>query len=63
MRLDAAGTGWVYSAAADPVQAIIMAGHAGNSAFWINADKGNWATTTHYKDLPQTMSARNYTRP
>ncbi len=63
VRLDAAGTGWVYSAAADPVQAIIMAGHAGNSAFWINADKGNWATTTHYKDLPQTMSARNYTRP
>ncbi len=32
VRLDAAGTGWVYSAAADPVQAIIMAGHAGNSA-------------------------------
>lgn len=63
VRLDAAGTGWVYSVAADPVQAIIMAGHAGNSAFWINADNGNWATTTHYKDVPRTMSARNYTQP
>lgn len=63
VRLDAAGTGWVYSIAPNPVQAIIMAGHAGNSAFWLNADNGNWATTTHYKDVPRTMSARNYTRP
>ncbi|WP_290378663.1 alkaline phosphatase family protein, partial [Paramuribaculum intestinale] len=36
VRLDAAGTGWVYSVAPDPAQAIIMTGHAGNSGFWIN---------------------------
>ena len=63
VRLDAAGTGWAYSLAPNPVQAIIMAGHAGNSAFWINDTKGTWATTTYYKDVPRTISSRNYSRP
>lgn len=63
VRLDAAGTGWVYSIAPDPTQAIVMAGHAGNSAVWINDTKGTWATTTHYKDVPRTISTRNYSRP
>lgn len=63
VRLDAAGTGWVYSVAPEPTQAIVMAGHAGNSAIWINNTKGTWATTTHYKDVPRAISARNYSRP
>ena len=37
-----------------------MAGHAGNSATWINDVTGNWSTTTFYKDYPQFMSFRNY---
>lgn len=63
VRLDAAGTGWVYSIAPDPSQAIIMAGHAGNSAVWLDDKTERWATTTHYKDLPQTLSSRNYRNP
>ena len=63
VRLDAAGTGWVYSVAPDPAQAIIMTGHAGNSGFWINDHTGSWATTTHYKDVPRSISSRNYRRP
>lgn len=63
VRMDAAGTGWVYSLAADPEQAIIMAGHAGNSAFWIDDKTERWATSTYYKDVPAIISARNYRQP
>lgn len=63
VRMDAAGTGWVYSIAPEPEVAIIMAGHAGNSAFWIDDKTERWATTTYYKDVPPTLSARNYRQP
>lgn len=60
VKIDGAGLGAVYSIALDPQQAIIMAGHAGNSAFWINDNTGKWSTTTYYKDVPQLLSQRNY---
>ncbi|MCM1071015.1 MAG: alkaline phosphatase family protein [[Clostridium] fimetarium] len=52
LRIDTGGLGYAYAIAAEPEQAVIMAGHAGNSAFWVTDDTGKWATTTHYKDLP-----------
>ncbi|MDE6126498.1 MAG: alkaline phosphatase family protein, partial [Muribaculaceae bacterium] len=52
LRIDTGGLGYAYAIAAQPEEAIIMAGHAGNSAFWVTDDTGKWATTTHYKDLP-----------
>lgn len=63
VRMDNGGTGYVHSIAPDPVQAIIMSGHAGNSAFWINDVNGKWATTTYYKDVPSPISARNFSAP
>ncbi len=63
IRIDAGGTGYVYSIAPDATQAILMAGHAGNSAFWINDITGRWATTTYYKDVPTPIHARNYRIP
>ncbi len=63
VRMDAAGTGWVYSIAPDPEAAIIMAGHAGNSAFWIDDKTERWATSTYYKDVPVAISSRNYRQP
>lgn len=63
IRVESAGTGLVHSIAPDPVQAIVMAGHAGNSAFWINDYTGKWSTTTYYKDVPQSIAARNYRGP
>lgn len=63
IRIDAGGLGYVYSISPDQAQAIIMAGHAGNSAFWINDVTGNWATTTYYKDAPVTMMTRNRMQP
>ncbi len=54
------GQGQVYALAADPQQSMIMAGHAGTGALWINNTSGNWATTTWYKPMPGQISGRNY---
>lgn len=59
IMIDGAGLGAVYSLAVDPQQAIIMAGHAGNSAAWINDNTGRWATTTYYKDVPASLNRFN----
>lgn len=61
--MDAGGASRIYSVALDPQQAVIMAGHAGTGAFWINNTSGNWATTGYYGSLPGVISTRNLTRP
>lgn len=53
----------VHAIAADPQVALIMAGHAGNSAFWISDANGNWASTTYYKLVPPIISQRNHNNP
>lgn len=63
VRIDGGGFGAVHSVAPSAPQAIVLSGHAGNSAFWINDATGKWATTTHYKDVPPTMQSRNYSKP
>ena len=63
LAVDGIGLGAIYSLAPDPMQAIIMAGHGGNSAFWISDETGKWATTTYYKDVPNSMTQRNYRTP
>ncbi len=60
VAVDGVGFNAIYSIAPDAQQAIIMAGHAGNSAFWLNENTGQWATTTYYKDVPQVINTRNY---
>lgn len=60
IAIDGAGVAAVYAIAPDAQQAIIMAGHAGNSAFWINENTGKWATTTYYRDVPKVLTQRNY---
>lgn len=63
LRIDGGGAAYVHSIAPDSERAIIMAGHAGNSAFWINPANGQWATTTYYREVPTSVTARNFTRP
>ena len=63
LAVDGVGLGAIYSIAPDPMQAIIMAGHGGNSAFWISDESGKWATSTYYKDVPSGISQRNYKSP
>lgn len=62
-RIDTEGQGIVYALAADPQMSIISAGHAANGAFWIYDHTGNWASTTYYKDMPTSVSNRNYQTP
>lgn len=60
IRIATGGLGHVYSIAPNHGQAIVMAGHAGNSGFWINKANGKWATTTFYKDVPTVIQTLNY---
>ncbi|MDE6454210.1 MAG: alkaline phosphatase family protein [Muribaculaceae bacterium] len=62
-RIAGGGVTAVYAIAADPQQAILLGGHAANSALWLNADNGNWATSTFYKEPPTSLAARNRLRP
>ena len=63
LRVAGGGIGRVYSLAPDPQQAILLAGHAGNAAFWIKDVNGNWSTTTYYKDVPTSLTQRNFSSP
>lgn len=60
VRINDSGIGQVYSIAPDAQNAIIMAGHAGNSAMWVNDVDGKWSSTTFYKDFPSPATKRNY---
>ncbi|MBD5267900.1 MAG: alkaline phosphatase family protein [Bacteroides sp.] len=63
VRIDGAGFGNVYSIAPSAPQAIVMAGHAGNSALWINDVNGKWSTASYYKEMPLPVQGRNYSKP
>lgn len=63
LRIASQGLNHVYSISPDAAQAIVMAGHKGNSAFWLNNTTGKWATTTYYKDAPFTIQSRNRQEP
>ncbi len=62
-RISGAGVTYAYAVAADPAQAVIMAGHAGNSAIWLNDATGNWATSTYYSEPPSLLGRRNRMEP
>ena len=65
-RIDGAGATYVYSIAPNAAQALLMSGHAGNSAVWFNEETGDWASSTYFGDMPtpalnanRTSSLRN----
>lgn len=53
------GKARIYSVAPEADMAIIMSGHAGNTAFWLSEESGKWATTTFYKELPPFVTEIN----
>ena len=63
LRMDNNGIGSVYAIAPDAQQALIIAGHAANGAFWINGETGKWASTTFYKEFPSAVMLRNLNHP
>ncbi|MCM1369083.1 MAG: alkaline phosphatase family protein [Candidatus Amulumruptor caecigallinarius] len=63
IAIDSKGNSAIYAIALDPQQAVIMAGHAGKGAYWINNTSGNWATSSYYGALPATLNNRNFRTP
>jgi hypothetical protein len=62
-RIAGATVTYVYSIAPDAEQAILMAGHAANSAVWIDDNSANWASTTYYKEFPNAAALSNRRSP
>lgn len=57
------GESKIHTIAPDAAEAIALAGHAANSAFWINDETGRWASTTYYPDPPVYLQNLNYNSP
>lgn len=62
-RIAGSGVTYAYAIAADPSQAVILGGHAGNSALWLDPASGHWASSTFYTDTPSFLALRNRTLP
>lgn len=62
-RIAGSGVTYAYAIASDPTQAVIMAGHAGNSAIWLNDRNANWATSSFYPETPTEIGLRNRMQP
>ncbi|MCM1153153.1 MAG: alkaline phosphatase family protein [Muribaculum sp.] len=63
ISIDAGGLSSIVSIAADPQQAVVMSGHSGTVAVWIDDATGRWASTSYYKNIPQPLDLRNRYNP
>lgn len=61
MRIAGAGVTYVYAIAPNSAQALVMGGHAGNSAIWFDEKTGQWATSKYYKEVPNIAGNINRT--
>ena len=59
MAIASDGKAQIYSVAADPQQAVILAGHAANGAVWVNNTSGLWASGSYYGSLPSVAQKAN----
>jgi len=59
LKVQTNGISTVYSIAPNAEEAIIPAGKYGDAAFWLDDYKGNWATTTYYKNIPWYIDRYN----
>lgn len=59
LKSASSGESKIYSVAPTSEIAIISAGHAANSAFWVSDENGKWATTTYYKEVPAFVTDHN----
>lgn len=63
IRVSTDGAGAVHALAPDAQMAVIMAGHAGSSANWLDPADGHWATTTYFRETPAPLARRNNLLP
>jgi len=60
IAIDGIGLSGIYSIAPDPQQSVAMAGHAGNSAVWLDTRNGEWTGASYYPEsIPSPAAARN----
>jgi predicted AlkP superfamily pyrophosphatase or phosphodiesterase len=64
MKLATQGKSRVFGVSLKDRGAILPAGFAGDAAYWIDPQSGNWITSTYYRnELPQWVQQFNSTRP
>lgn len=63
LSVETDGKSRIHSIAPDAAQAIVLAGHTGNSAFWVNDETGRWSSTTYYPNPPAALQNINYNSP
>ena len=59
LKVSTEGQALVYGIAPNSEAALIAAGHAGNSAFWLNDETGNWCSTSYFEGMPLWLSDYN----
>lgn len=59
VMIDGAGLSLAWSVGTDPQMAVLMAGHAGTGAVWLDPSSGKWSSSTYYKELPEPVLRRN----
>ncbi|WP_165041221.1 alkaline phosphatase family protein [Dysgonomonas sp. ZJ709] len=59
LKVASQGGSDVYSFAPNASQALITAGCAGNSAFWVEDYSGKWASSTYYKNFYWVVDQEN----
>lgn len=63
LSLAGGGLSRIYSIAADPQVAVVLAGHAGSGAMWIDENTGRWTTSAYYNSNPGSVEKRNRLAP
>lgn len=63
VRISAGGVNVAYAVAPAPEQALALSGHAANSSLWLDVKNANWTTSSYFREMPGTISARNRMQP
>ena len=53
------GASMVYAIAPHREMAVMSAGHAGDGAYWLNGETGEWAASSYYGDCPRWLERYN----
>lgn len=59
LKIASSGNSDVCSLAPHPEEALTMAGHRGNGAYWIDNNSGKWCSSTYYKVFSSVLDQEN----
>ena len=60
LKMASNGKSEIFAVAPNAVEALLSSGQAANAAFWFEDYKGQFATTTYYKDIPWYVDRYNF---